>query len=466
MLHISPGMRLALISLIAIGTIAGLFSAYKRFHVEAGNRRVEIALEWQEVSLLAQTAHRPVEDVLAEFKKSHATTLVLFEDTLNSLEQSGYLHPNRPEMKSSIANCIVDVPDREMFERIYSALKLRGLKPYLTGSSDSNSSSMDNKPQTPPRTAFRTVSSSPDSSTALFYVNADYSALRTVGIGLSPEALMSAKIAGYRIAGRIGNSSGINEAATFDLLKALYDQGVSTVIFTGDEVLGYRGLEKQVASLLKPNLETGHNPFPGMAYGEVEFGKQKGDEKLSVALNGDYIRVHSIQSAEMSQLGEEEAVDRFVRAARERNIRFCYVRLFTLVGNDPVADRNAGLVNGIGIARHQRVPPCQRFALAEAAIRAGGRQPIDLADHRRGQGDAVGHAAAAFDIVGTLAGMRVQQTAGDVGKTQQFGVFVPQLVQAATAAPVAQRFPLFVGHLLQGFGFPEGRGRGHRGGNL
>ncbi len=346
MLHISPGMRLALVSLIAIGTIAGLFSAYKRFHVEAGNRRVEIALEWQEVSLLAQTAHRPVEDVLAQFKKSRATTLVLLEDTLNSLEQSGYLHPNRSEMKSSVSNCIVDVPDSEMFERIYAALKLRGLKPYSIGNSDSNSPEAESKPQTPLKTAFRTVSSPPDSSTKLFYVNTDYSALRTVGIGLSPEALIVAKNAGYRIAGRIGNSSGINEAATFDLLKALYDQGVSTVIFTGDEVLGYRGLEKQVASLLKPNLETGHNPFPGMSYGEVEFGKQKGDEKLSVALNGDYIRVHSIQPAEMSQLDEEEAVDRFVRAARERNIRFCYVRLFTLVGNDPVAD-NAKFIGKI-----------------------------------------------------------------------------------------------------------------------
>src|SRR5262249_38074223 len=73
-------------------------------------------------------------------------------------------------------------------------------------------------------------------------------------------------------------------------------------------------------------------------YGAVEFGKQKGDEKLSATLHGDYVRVHSIQAAEMGQMDEEEAVDRFVRAAKERNIRFCYVRLLTFAGQDPVEE--------------------------------------------------------------------------------------------------------------------------------
>ena len=90
-----PGIRLALIVLIAIGTLAGLFAAYRRFHVEESNRRVEIALEWQEVSLLAQTSNQPVAHVLESFQQQHVTTLVVSEDTITTLEQSGAVKPGR-----------------------------------------------------------------------------------------------------------------------------------------------------------------------------------------------------------------------------------------------------------------------------------------------------------------------------------------------------------------------------------
>ena len=187
--------------------------------------------------------------------------------------------------------------------------------------------------------------------TPVFTVNYDYQNLRSLGLGLSPDTVGKIQKARLQVVGRIGNFPGVTPDSAENVLKRLRDQGVKLVIFNGDEALGHLGLETVVASMFRnpadvkpetvaPAVETKPGePAPeplkppvGLVYGAVEFGKQKGDETIISALHGDVIRVHAIQTTEMGQLERSEIVDRFVRAARERNIRFCYVRLLPLAG--------------------------------------------------------------------------------------------------------------------------------------
>ena len=97
-------------------------------------------------------------------------------------------------------------------------------------------------------------------------------------------------------------------------------QGIGPVIFAGSSVLGNRGLIKATADALASDELT---------YGSVELGKTFGDEDLSRMAAARTVRVHSIGTDEMGNMDEPTAVERFVRAAKERNIRVCYVRLFT-----------------------------------------------------------------------------------------------------------------------------------------
>jgi len=85
-------------------------------------------------------------------------------------------------------------------------------------------------------------------------------------------------------------------------------------------VLGNRGLLRATADALASD---------GLTYGGVELGKTFGDEDLSRMASAQTVRVHSIGTDEMGNMDEPTAVERFVRAAKERNIRVCYVRLFT-----------------------------------------------------------------------------------------------------------------------------------------
>ena len=50
----------------------------------------------------------------------------------------------------------------------------------------------------------------------------------------------------------------------------------------------------------------------------------------------------------------------------------------------PAAHGNAGLMNGVGIAGDERMPPGEIAALSEYAIGAGFRQPAERTDFFRG----------------------------------------------------------------------------------
>ena len=122
--------------------------------------------------------------------------------------------------------------------------------------------------------------------------------------------------------------------------------GLGPIIFAGTSVLGNRALIATTADALKENTLT---------YGSVELGKMFGDDDLSRLADAQTIRVHSIGTDEMGAMDEPTAVERFVRAAKERNIRVCYVRLFTSgLAHDPdVLAANTAFVQKIVKGMHE-----------------------------------------------------------------------------------------------------------------
>lgn len=322
--------------LLVLGTLAGLFGASKRWHVEADNRRVEIGVEWAEVSELAQITQKPVNEILRQFKAQGVSTLILSEETVANLEQNGETEITFASANETSPHGVIRVHNLDAWRRIENGLIRRGLIPAP--------SSIELPADWRHTTEFAvpTDGTDTDTKTALYRVPVRYAELRSLGVGLSLEGLEAAQTVNMALAGRIPNFAGVTTNSATLALQSLKAQGASTVIFTGDEVLGWRGVEKEVAALLRsePNLAGFENAAApvGLKFGAVEFGKQKGDAKIAGMLKGDYVRVHSIQTAEMNQLDEIEVVERFVRAARERNIRFCYVRLLPLAGDNPVGD--------------------------------------------------------------------------------------------------------------------------------
>src|SRR5215475_9027389 len=109
-------------------------------------------------------------------------------------------------------------------------------------------------------------------------------------------------------------------------------------------------------------------------------------------------------------------------------------------------------MHGFWIAGDQRMPPGEVLALRYQTVATCGRQPFQPPDVAGGKPHAVPYSGMAVGIVDAAARSTVKQFATYVGKQSVVRTLFDQLVQAATAAPVAQAFPFrrcHLGHRLE-----------------
>jgi len=134
--------------------------------------------------------------------------------------------------------------------------------------------------------------------------------------GLSNDKIRSVRESGLRVIPRIRNFFNLESGSINKKITDL--EGLDTVVFSEEEVLGYPSYLKETASALRSQ---------NIKYGFIEFGKQLGDIGLASYSGSNIVKVHSIAVDEMEKLSEQEMVDRFLRAAKERSIRMLYVHL-------------------------------------------------------------------------------------------------------------------------------------------
>ena len=104
----------------------------------------------------------------------------------------------------------------------------------------------------------------------------------------------------------------------------------SGVIFGQEEILD----PKRAASYLREK---------GIKYYQVEFSQQKGAKELAARVPSLFVRAHSIKRKEVEESSPEQVTLRFLRAARERNMRLLYLKLFLF---RPIED-NLKFVEGV-----------------------------------------------------------------------------------------------------------------------
>jgi hypothetical protein len=291
-----------------VGLLAGLFGAGRRWQAEVRNRSVEITLEADEVRRLAAATGTPFAVVLARFQRAGVVSLAVSEETIGSSEEARQLEvlPG-----PTVDSCILRADPAEA-ARIALAVEAR--TPLSVQVLD--------------RTRVQ--------------VNQPYAQVRGLGIGLDPQTVALVRGAGLTLIGRIANWQAATPGAIAWSLERLRAQGVTGVIFTRDEVLGYKAHLPETAAALAAN---------GLIYGTVEFGKQKGDLALTRLAAERTVRVHTVTGEEMQTADIDSNVSRFLLAARERNIRLLFVRLFPSEP-DPL-ETNARYVEKIvrGLAR-------------------------------------------------------------------------------------------------------------------
>ncbi|MES2461472.1 MAG: DUF5693 family protein [Armatimonadota bacterium] len=305
-------IRLTLWLLVLVGFAAAFKAGINRANVEAANRRVEITLDFNELRNLAATEGLPLSEVLTAFKNAAgqaggATSIALQEETISSLEEAQLLQ----EVASGSRGATVLYGTPEVMQGVEEAIQVKTR--YRVGAIPS---------------ATPLPFGVPPNMTRGLRIEQPNGLVRGIGLGLSPESVQVIRDSGLRIVGRMGNWDGAAPQGIVWALNRLKRDGASTIIFSGDSVLGYKGYviddpEEPDRASTKSALRDAE-----LFYGTVEFGKQKGDAALSRASEDRLVRVHTITGAEMQSANPAENVQRFLLAARERNIRCLYVRLF------------------------------------------------------------------------------------------------------------------------------------------
>lgn len=151
--------------------------------------------------------------------------------------------------------------------------------------------------------------------------------LRALPLGLDPDAAKHVLGAHMTIVARLGNPTGISPQGVGDTIAWAAENGAKVFCPVGDQVLGRRDGKGALIAALERN---------NMLYASPEFAKIGGDEQMLQAAPERVVRLHSAQAAELDKMVEEEAVDRYARAARERNMRILLLRPIDYAAAEPL----------------------------------------------------------------------------------------------------------------------------------
>ncbi len=284
---------------LALALGASLYSLSFRYRVESRNRAVELLVEMETVESLAAAQGLRLPDALTLLKAKGIGAVVLSEQSIGELIDDGQVQLQSSNGIPNVAFTGADQPlnrVRRGVQNRFGDIENKGPRIGMVGN----------------RIDIEGISPS---------------ALRAVEVGLDPEWCEVAQAAGLRIYARGGNPTGATERTVRETLKWLRETGAEVFLPQGEQVLGRRDqLNALVTELAASN----------MLYASPEFTKLGGDLNTIAAAPERVVRLHSAQAAEMDKMTLGDAVERYVRAGRERNIRALLLRPLTLAAERPL----------------------------------------------------------------------------------------------------------------------------------
>ncbi|OGC14274.1 hypothetical protein A2526_02655 [candidate division WOR-1 bacterium RIFOXYD2_FULL_36_8] len=314
--------KVLLLIILAIAILTGSYLVFVRHNIESSSKTVELVMDYDDLMVLSSIKneeHKTVslDNLLTEIKKRGIISIGIKEETLPQANINGEIYyvtgqglKNNPTESPKISKLVKErkVEKEQTFLIAKNAGILNRIADNISTITDSGVGKIVSK------------------NTLL--LNQKEAALDEVGIGFSETLEKEIKEKGFRIIPRIWNDSRYTNNRIIHKVNLL--KKFDTIIFDGEDIAGAPDCIVSLSKALKAN---------NIKYGNIEIIKQEGDTKLKKLMGLDIVRVHSIPKNEIKKLTSEEAVDRMVRAVKERGVRLLYLRPFfppELKAADPV----------------------------------------------------------------------------------------------------------------------------------
>ena len=312
-----------LIFFIIVALVAAGIITYNRSKLESNFKQVELVMSLNELRELSYQEGYDEIELLAEIKHSGINSIAIHEDTLESLTLSGkilyfsdkelnklnfFLKSIDPFKKFQLSpgESYIIFNDKNDYLRIKENLQRQlgedlvrdlGFLPYVG-----------------------------------LKVKGSEEKLADLGLGFSEEDIELARNLGFQVILRLKNYSQINkEDIEFKFKESDKAGKISGIIFEGETVLGYPLKENLLftAELLQKK---------GYPFGIIEFAGQKGIETVAQSASELAVRVHSITKEEMEIISKQKAIERWIRAAKERKVRIFYIKPFMKSNSNLIED--------------------------------------------------------------------------------------------------------------------------------
>ncbi len=324
--------------LVALGLLAAVLMVVTRVRAEQVSKNVELVLDLDDARTVAQGQPVPLVDFLKQMRAAGITSVGVSEATLQELEDDGYVQL----LKGSDLQALLELGGAQAPSAVNltpAQLTLRSLGQQSLHPSDYYAIAPDAKlgqwvadqltRKLPPGTV--RLLTPPGQTPAVVEATVADDQTKKLGVGIPPTDVEMVAQAGLDVVPRLENvrdTAGGYIASAFDAAAAgskTHSPGgaVHTVIFNGGQALGFPDQLSQTAAELDRR---------GITLGLVEaplqlgFIKQEGTTELAERVHYGAVRVYSIGRPELDKYTAADAVDRQVRATKERDIRIIYVR--------------------------------------------------------------------------------------------------------------------------------------------
>jgi hypothetical protein len=308
--------------IVVAGVLCSLFLWGQRMQSEANYKNVQMVVNYSDIVAMAN-ANDLTEEEFAKALQERGVSAVLYKEWSlgslnangqvaievgNNIEHASYVEKVSKEVPVSAANAYVALLDKNIAVQVKDHVleKVPGAD-YYPGQVD-----VITIPIMVPNGDSEVV-------TAL-------NKIKEIGAGFDMASIARMSALGMDTVPQLrswDNPTDTSLRMAFDEIKAM--PNLVYLLFNDKEIPGYPQKNRTVADLLKD--DKGNTVVP---VATIEFSDQKGLNQLGVLLNKDVIRLHTISNGEMGNLTPDSALDRWMLAARERNMRSLLVRFFDI----------------------------------------------------------------------------------------------------------------------------------------
>ena len=308
--------------IVVAGVLCSLFLWGQRMQSEANYKNVQMVVNYSDIVAMAN-ANDLTEEEFAKALQERGVSAVLYKEWSlgslnangqvaievgNNIEHASYVEKVSKEIPVSAANAYVALLDKNIAVQVKEHVleKVPGAD-YYPGQVE-----VITIPIMVPNGDSEVV-------TAL-------NKIKEIGAGFDMASIARMSALGMDTVPQLrswDNPTDTSLRMAFDEIKAM--PNLVYLLFNDKEIPGYPQKNRTVADLLKD--DKGNTVVP---VATIEFSDQKGLNQLGVLLNKDVIRLHTISNGEMGNLTPDSALDRWMLAARERNMRSLLVRFFDI----------------------------------------------------------------------------------------------------------------------------------------